>query len=160
MKVEGLLFAGLAVFFGIVAAAYWVLSREPAGTAALVLSGGLGFIVGYYLLFTSRRIDPRPEDDLEANVSDGAGDMGFFSPLQLVAAPRGVQRGGRGRGSCLRNVARSPRVLYAVGLCHRLRLRVLPRSPRPLALQGTGVSASLRGAPWARDGCGQDPTAA
>ena len=80
MKVEGILFAGLAVFFGIVAAAYWILSREPAGTAALILSGGLGFIVGYYLLFTSRRIDPRPEDDLEANVSDGAGDLGFFSP--------------------------------------------------------------------------------
>ena len=40
MKVEGILFAGLAVFFGISAAAYWVLSREPAGTTALVLSGG------------------------------------------------------------------------------------------------------------------------
>jgi hypothetical protein len=87
MKVEGLLFAGLAGFFGIVAAAYWVLSREPAGTAALVLSGGLGFIIGYYLLFTSRRIDPRPEDDLEAHVSDGAGDMGFFSPYSWWPLP-------------------------------------------------------------------------
>ena len=89
MKVEGVLFAGLAVFFGATAAAYWVLSREPAGTTALVLSGGLGFIIGYYLLFTSRRIDPRPEDDLEAAISDGAGDLGFFAPYSWWPLPVG-----------------------------------------------------------------------
>jgi uncharacterized membrane protein HdeD (DUF308 family) len=87
MKTEGLLFAGLAFFFGVVAAAYWILSREPAGTTALVLSGGLGFIIGYYALFTSTRIDPRPEDDLEADVSDGAGDLGFFSPYSWWPLP-------------------------------------------------------------------------
>jgi hypothetical protein len=89
MRVEGILFAALAVFFGVAAAAYWVLSREPAGTTALVLSGGLGFIIGYYLLFTSRRIDPRPEDDLEAAVSDGAGDLGFFAPYSWWPLPVG-----------------------------------------------------------------------
>ncbi|HTY73183.1 MAG TPA: cytochrome c oxidase subunit 4 [Actinomycetes bacterium] len=90
MKVEGYLFALVAVFFGIAAAAYWILSREPAGTAALVLSGGLGFIVGYYLIFTSRRIDPRPEDDLDADVADGAGDLGFFSPYSWWPLPVGA----------------------------------------------------------------------
>jgi Cytochrome c oxidase subunit IV len=89
VKVEGLLFALLAGFFGICAAAYWTLSREPAGTTALVLSGGLGFIIGYYVLFTSRRIDPRPEDDLQADVSDGAGDLGFFSPYSWWPLPVG-----------------------------------------------------------------------
>ncbi|MCW2603370.1 MAG: ctaF, partial [Pseudonocardiales bacterium] len=30
--------------------------------------------------FIARRIDPRPEDRSDADISDGAGDLGFFSP--------------------------------------------------------------------------------
>ena len=30
--------------------------------------------------FISRRIEPRPEDREDAEISDGAGEMGFFSP--------------------------------------------------------------------------------
>ena len=30
--------------------------------------------------FVSRRIDPRPEDREDAEISDGAGEVGFFSP--------------------------------------------------------------------------------
>ena len=44
------------------AVVYWVLSEEPAGTVALAFTAGLAFLIGYYLLFTARRIDPRPED--------------------------------------------------------------------------------------------------
>lgn len=80
MKIEGLLFALMAVFFLIVAIVYWVLSGEWIGTAALTLSFGLGMMIAYYAWFTGRRIDPRPEDDLNAEPSDGAGELGFFSP--------------------------------------------------------------------------------
>jgi hypothetical protein len=37
-------------------------------------------MIGYYLLFTARRICEQPEDDKEAEISDGAGELGFFSP--------------------------------------------------------------------------------
>ena len=80
MKVEGLLFALLALFFAVTSGLYWVLSHDPTGFACLLLSGGFAFIVGYYLLFTARRLEARPEDRLDAEISEGSGEMGFFSP--------------------------------------------------------------------------------
>ena len=80
MKVEGLLFAAGFVFFTISAVVYGVLAEEPVGTVALAFTAGLAFLVGYYLLFTARRIDPRPEDSLVAEIADGAGELGFYSP--------------------------------------------------------------------------------
>ncbi|GAC1440665.1 MAG: cytochrome c oxidase subunit 4 [Mycobacteriales bacterium] len=80
MKVEGLLFAFLSAFLLIVTSVYWLLSRDPTGTTALGLSGGLAFIIGYYLSFTARRMEARPEDRGDAEISEGAGEIGFFSP--------------------------------------------------------------------------------
>lgn len=80
MKVEGLLFAFLAVFMGSITLVYWLLSRDPTGTTVLGLSGGLAFIIGYYLLFTARRMQARPEDRPDAEIAEGAGEVGFFAP--------------------------------------------------------------------------------
>ena len=80
MKVEGLLFALMAVFLLVVSAIYWVFSKEVAGTTMIILSGGLALIVGYYLLFTARRLDARPEDRPDAEISEGSGEVGFFAP--------------------------------------------------------------------------------
>jgi protein-S-isoprenylcysteine O-methyltransferase Ste14 len=80
MKVEGLLFAFYAAFFVPVTIIYWVLSGDPTGTTALVLTFGLAAMVGYYLWFTARRMEARPEDRPDAEISEGAGEMGFFSP--------------------------------------------------------------------------------
>jgi hypothetical protein len=80
VKVEGWLFAAGTLFFFPVAIVYGVWSQEPAGTTALALTGGLSFLVGFYTLFTARRIDPRPEDSKEGEIEDGAGELGHFSP--------------------------------------------------------------------------------
>lgn len=80
MKVEGWLFAAGFVFFSISAVIYGVLAEEPVGTVALAFTAGLAFLIGYYLLFTARRIDPRPEDSLSAEIDEGAGELGFYSP--------------------------------------------------------------------------------
>jgi len=80
MKVEGWLFAAGFFFFGIAAVIYGVLAGEPVGTVALAFTAGLAFLVGYYLLFTARRIDPRPEDSKTAEIVEGAGELGFYSP--------------------------------------------------------------------------------
>ena len=80
MKVEGWIFAGGIFFFSLASLVYWFLSEEPIGTVALAFTAGLGFLVGYYLLFTARRIDPRPEDMLTAEIEDVAGELGFYSP--------------------------------------------------------------------------------
>jgi hypothetical protein len=80
MKVEGWLFAAGFFFFSLAAIVYWLLSEEVVGTVALSFTSGLAFLTGYYLLFTARRIDRRPEDTVNAEISDGAGELGFYSP--------------------------------------------------------------------------------
>ena len=80
MKIEGYLFGFIALFLVPVTAVYWVLSGDPTGTTCLVLSIGLAAMVGYYLLFTARRMEARPEDRPDAEISEGSGEVGFFPP--------------------------------------------------------------------------------
>jgi hypothetical protein len=80
MKVEGYLFAFIAVFLAACDVVYWLASHDPTGTTALALGTGLGALTGTYLLFTASRMEPRPEDRDDADISDGAGELGFFSP--------------------------------------------------------------------------------
>src|SRR5918999_434019 len=80
MKVESRIFEIVTAFFFLTAIVYTWLAQEPVGIAALFLTGGLSLIIGTYFRFVSRRLEERPEDNPEAEVSDGAGDVGFFSP--------------------------------------------------------------------------------
>ena len=80
MKVESRIFEICTVFFFLCAIVYGILSKEAVGIVGLTLTGGLSLIIGTYFRFVARRIPERPEDDTEAEVSDGAGEMGFFSP--------------------------------------------------------------------------------
>ena len=80
MKVESLIFAVIAVFCFVAAAVYGIWSHEPIGTTALVLSAGLTGLIGGFFWFVSRRIDARPEDRKDADIAEGAGELGFFSP--------------------------------------------------------------------------------
>ena len=80
MKVESLIFGIVAVFCVGAAAVYGLWAQEPIGTTALALSAGLTGLIGGFFWFVSRRIDARPEDLKDAEIADGAGELGFFSP--------------------------------------------------------------------------------
>ena len=80
MRVEGLLFGLLAAFLLASAAIYWPLAGEPTGFVCLLLSGGFALMVSYYSLFIAARMDARPEDREDAEIAEGAGEVGFFSP--------------------------------------------------------------------------------
>jgi hypothetical protein len=80
MKEQGRIFAGLAVFMLAVAITYGLWAKEPAGTTALFLGFGLCTFIAFYLGFTARRVDTGAGDNPDAEVSDDAGDQGFFSP--------------------------------------------------------------------------------
>ncbi|MGH3813235.1 MAG: cytochrome c oxidase subunit 4 [Pseudonocardiaceae bacterium] len=81
MRVEARIFEINTAFFFLSAVVYGLWSAgEPVGTAALILTGGLTLIIGTYFRFVSRRVRMRPEDNIDAEISDGAGELGFFSP--------------------------------------------------------------------------------
>ncbi|MEJ7741957.1 MAG: cytochrome c oxidase subunit 4 [Nocardioidaceae bacterium] len=80
MKAEAWVFGANAIFFGLVAPSYWFFSEDPTGTAALTMTAALALLVTFYLGFHANRMDPRPEDRKEAEVVDGAGELGFFPP--------------------------------------------------------------------------------
>ena len=92
MKAEWRLFGILAGFVFVAAAVYaWWTHYDSAqstgtgkiewiGTVALILSGLLLSMCGSALWLISNRIEPRPEDRPEAEIAEGAGELGFFSP--------------------------------------------------------------------------------
>ena len=81
MKTSWLLFIGLSIFYAIMTVIYWQLGGEPVGITAIALSGGLALIVVFYLWFTSRRLgNLLPEDNLQGEIADSAGELGFYSP--------------------------------------------------------------------------------
>ena len=81
MKVSWQLFGGLSVFYVIVTIIYWQVGGEPVGVAGMLLASGLAGMVGFYLWFTQKRIGVTlPEDNFTAEISDGAGELGFYSP--------------------------------------------------------------------------------
>ncbi len=83
MKTEGWIFGVLAVFFIVVAPAYWFLTYEIIGLVALGLTAVLVTMIAAYLFITARHMDPRPEDLTDAEVVDGAGSVGFFPPSSI-----------------------------------------------------------------------------
>lgn len=81
MKIEYKLFLYLSPFFLLVAAVYGLWSEwEPVGTTALFLTTALVAMIGWYLMSTARRIDARPEDDVEGEIAQGAGEQGTYAP--------------------------------------------------------------------------------
>jgi hypothetical protein len=103
MKSEWRLFGLVSAFLYAVAIVYGFWTRgalggiDWIGTTALVLSGLLTTMCAGYFGFVARRIDPRPEDLPDAEISDGAGEVGFFSPgsywpfgLALAALVAGI----------------------------------------------------------------------
>ena len=100
-RLFGVITAFLFVACGVYAAWTWAEGSghrvEWIGTIALILSGLLCLMCGGYFWFVSRRIDARPEDRADAEIADGAGEVGFFSPgsywpfaLALAATTAGL----------------------------------------------------------------------
>ena len=80
MKAEAWIFVVCTVFFALVSPAYWFITYDPTGTSALVMTALLNALVTFYLGFHATRMEPRPEDRLNGEIADGAGELGFFPP--------------------------------------------------------------------------------
>ena len=81
MKFSWRLFLGIGMFYALITVVYAKLSNEIIGSLALLLSTLLAILLGFYFWFIDRRTDGfLPEDNLEGEISDRAGELGFFSP--------------------------------------------------------------------------------
>ena len=80
MKIEAWVFGINAVFFALVTPSYWFFSGDITGTSALVMATLLAALVTFYIGFHANKMDARPEDRKEAEVVEGAGELGFFPP--------------------------------------------------------------------------------
>ncbi|GAC01671.1 cytochrome c oxidase subunit IV [Gordonia namibiensis NBRC 108229] len=86
MKIEARLFEMLTAFFALTGVAYTLFTAftskgiEWVGVVGLFFAAGLTLIAGTFFRFVSRRVEIRPEDYEDAEIEDGAGELGFFSP--------------------------------------------------------------------------------
>ena len=81
MKTNWRLFVGLAIFYVVMTLIYYYLGGEAVGISCMLLSACLAGMVGFYLWFTDKRIGrDLPEDRLDAEIAEGAGELGFYSP--------------------------------------------------------------------------------
>ena len=81
MKAEAWVFGICSIFLILVTPAYWFIAGDPTGTAALTMTALLALLVTFYLGFHARHMEPRPEDRIDAEIADGAGELGFFPPF-------------------------------------------------------------------------------
>lgn len=80
MKHEAWLFIICTVFFFLITPAYWLITSDWTGTSALTMTTLLTLMVSLYLGVHAAKMNPRPEDLNEAEIADGAGELGFFPP--------------------------------------------------------------------------------
>ena len=81
MKANWKLFGFLSIFYVVMAVIYTYVGGEAVGITGMILAACLAGMVGFYLWFTRRRIGfDIPSDNLEAEIADDAGELGFYSP--------------------------------------------------------------------------------
>lgn len=81
MKANWQLFTGLSVFYVLMTVVYWYVGGEAVGITGMLLAACLAGMVGFYVWFTQKRIGTlMPSDNRTAEISDGAGELGFYSP--------------------------------------------------------------------------------
>lgn len=78
MRLQGGVFVGIAAFLLVIGTVYWFASYEAAGSVLLIGSAILSCFAGVYLLIQARRFPVPVEDEPDAAIADGAGDVGVF----------------------------------------------------------------------------------
>lgn len=93
MKAETWMFLACTIFLVLVTPTYWFVTSaynpdgiphhggDWTGTAALIMCTLLLAMITAYLGLHANRMDDRPEDRNDAEISEGAGELGFFPPF-------------------------------------------------------------------------------
>ncbi len=99
MKANWQLFVSLSVFYVFMTVVYWYVGGEAVGITGMLLAACLAGMVGFYVWFTQKRIGTlMPSDNLTAEISDGAGELGFYSPHSWWPLPVALAATAMGMG--------------------------------------------------------------
>ncbi len=80
MKTEAWIFGICTIVFLLITPSYWFMSQDWTGTWALAMATLLVMMIALYLGAHAVRMDERPEDRIDGEIADGAGELGFFPP--------------------------------------------------------------------------------
>ncbi|MGA4670332.1 cytochrome c oxidase subunit 4 [Propionibacteriaceae bacterium Y1923] len=83
MKASAKIFLFLLIYFIGVTALYYFMTGELVGTVALALSAVMCAIVFTYISIAAKGAGQIVSDDLDGEVYQGAGEMGFFPPKSI-----------------------------------------------------------------------------
>jgi len=101
VKASFRLFIGLSLFYAVMAGVYYLVGGEAVGITCISLSSGLAAIIGFYIWFNDNRLGILPQDNLGGNISDGAGELGFYSPHSWWPLPVALSACAAGLGLLL-----------------------------------------------------------
>jgi cytochrome c oxidase subunit IV len=82
MRLEARIFNIPAAFFFLVGILYGIFTHwsEWVGIVAILLTGGMFVMIGYYFRMLTKRHGERPEDRADGEIAELAGDQGIFAP--------------------------------------------------------------------------------
>jgi hypothetical protein len=83
VRLEALLWTGVAVYFTVVGTIYWFVSDDPVGVSVLLTATGLGGLVAGWTWDWSRRHDDRIVDRADTDASDRTGIVGVYPTASL-----------------------------------------------------------------------------
>jgi putative Mn2+ efflux pump MntP len=92
MKNETRVFGYGIPFFFVSAFVYAFMTgwKEWLGFIGLLMTGLLSLLIAFYLNYTGRHVDPRPEDDEYGEIHENAGELGTFAPQSWWPLPLGL----------------------------------------------------------------------
>ncbi|MCB4207530.1 cytochrome c oxidase subunit 4 [Arthrobacter sp. UM1] len=83
MKIESRIFTFLVPFFLVVGLVYGIMTgwTEWVGVLAIPVTGLMAGMVGFYFQTNAKNlVGGRPEDRVDAEIHEGSGEQGLFSP--------------------------------------------------------------------------------
>ena len=81
MRATWILFAFLTIFYVVIDVIYFLVGGEELGVTAIALCAGLALLIGFYIWFSERRQGGKlPEDKMDGDIAEAAGEIGFFPP--------------------------------------------------------------------------------
>lgn len=83
MRIEAILWSGVAVFYAVIGVLYFAVGGDPAGVSLLLIATGLGGLVAGWAWDWTRRHGERVENRADVDAVDSTGIVGVYPTASL-----------------------------------------------------------------------------